>query len=71
MLQILRTLRKLKQNQALRCQSALQISGARILQVKLKVWRQAGPNQPGKLVDYTADNVHPDMSFLEMLDVVN
>src|SRR5688500_2802074 len=41
------------------------------LQVKLKVWRQAGPNQPGRLVDYTADNVHPDMSFLEMLDVVN
>jgi len=39
--------------------------------VKLKVWRQAGPGQPGKLVDYVADNVHPDMSFLEMLDVVN
>ena len=39
--------------------------------VKLKVWRQAGPGQPGKLVDYVADKVHPDMSFLEMLDVVN
>ena len=39
--------------------------------VQLKVWRQAGPNQPGRLVDYTANNVHPDMSFLEMLDVVN
>ena len=39
--------------------------------VKLKVWRQAGPGQPGKLVDYVAGNVHADMSFLEMLDVVN
>jgi succinate dehydrogenase / fumarate reductase, iron-sulfur subunit len=39
--------------------------------VKLKVWRQAGPDTPGKLVDYTADNVNTDMSFLEMLDVVN
>ena len=39
--------------------------------VKLRVWRQAGPTQPGKLVDYVAHNVHADMSFLEMLDVVN
>lgn len=37
----------------------------------LKVWRQAGPDRPGALVDYVASNVHPDMSFLEMLDVVN
>jgi succinate dehydrogenase / fumarate reductase iron-sulfur subunit len=39
--------------------------------VTLKIWRQAGPDQPGRLVDYTADNVSTDMSFLEMLDVVN
>jgi succinate dehydrogenase / fumarate reductase iron-sulfur subunit len=39
--------------------------------VTLKVWRQAGPGTPGKLVDYTAENVSTDMSFLEMLDVVN
>jgi succinate dehydrogenase / fumarate reductase iron-sulfur subunit len=39
--------------------------------VKLKIWRQAGPDQPGRLVDYTAENVSTDMSFLEMLDVVN
>ena len=32
-----------------------------MLKVNLKVWRQAGPNSPGRLVDYTADNVHPDM----------
>mgnify|MGYP006272227355 CR=1 FL=1 len=41
------------------------------MRVQLKVWRQAGPDAQGRLVDYTADNVHPDMSFLEMLDVVN
>src|SRR6187431_573279 len=41
------------------------------MRVNLRVWRQAGPDQAGRLVDYAADNVHPDMSFLEMLDVVN
>jgi succinate dehydrogenase / fumarate reductase, iron-sulfur subunit len=41
-----------------------------VMTVKLKVWRQAGPNAPGRLVDYTAQT-NPDMSFLEMLDVVN
>ncbi|MDP2321888.1 MAG: succinate dehydrogenase/fumarate reductase iron-sulfur subunit [Acidobacteriota bacterium] len=41
------------------------------MKVNLKVWRQAGPDQPGRMVDYVADNVHSDMSFLEMLDVVN
>ena len=41
------------------------------MRLNLKIWRQAGPAAPGKLVDYTADHVSPDMSFLEMLDVVN
>ncbi len=41
------------------------------MKVFLKVWRQAGPGAPGRLVDYTADNISPDMSFLEMLDTVN
>lgn len=39
--------------------------------IHLRVWRQAGPNQGGTLVPYTAEDVSPDMSFLEMLDVVN
>jgi len=39
--------------------------------VTLRVWRQAGPTAPGRLETYAANNVHPDMSFLEMLDVVN
>jgi len=37
----------------------------------LHVWRQAGPNAPGKMVVYPARDINPDMSFLEMLDVVN
>jgi succinate dehydrogenase / fumarate reductase iron-sulfur subunit len=37
----------------------------------LHVWRQAGPNQAGTLVQYEARDVSPDMSFLEMLDAVN
>jgi succinate dehydrogenase / fumarate reductase iron-sulfur subunit len=41
------------------------------ISVKLKIWRQAGPDAPGQLVDYTADRISTDMSFLEMLDVVN
>jgi succinate dehydrogenase / fumarate reductase iron-sulfur subunit len=41
------------------------------MRIHLKVWRQAGPQAPGGLVDYTVENVSPDMSFLEMLDVLN
>ena len=41
------------------------------MKLNLRIWRQAGPNVPGRLVDYAADHVSPDMSFLEMLDVVN
>jgi len=39
--------------------------------LKLRVWRQPKPDSEGKLVEYTARNVSPDMSFLELLDVVN
>jgi len=41
------------------------------MRLNLRIWRQAGPNTAGRLVDYVADQVSPDMSFLEMLDVVN
>jgi succinate dehydrogenase / fumarate reductase iron-sulfur subunit len=37
----------------------------------LKVWRQASPGAKGHLARYEARDVSPDMSFLEMLDVVN
>ena len=41
------------------------------ISVTLRVWRQAGPDQPGRFVDYAAKDLSPNMSFLEMLDVVN
>jgi succinate dehydrogenase / fumarate reductase, iron-sulfur subunit len=41
------------------------------MKVTLHVWRQAGPRAKGSLVRYDARDVSPDMSFLEMLDVVN
>jgi succinate dehydrogenase / fumarate reductase iron-sulfur subunit len=41
------------------------------MNLKLRVWRQASPTAPGRLVDYDAQGISPDMSFLEMLDVVN
>ncbi len=41
------------------------------MRINLKVWRQARPDASGRLVDYTAGDVSPGMSFLEMLDVVN
>jgi succinate dehydrogenase / fumarate reductase iron-sulfur subunit len=37
----------------------------------LKVWRQRDANDKGAMVSYEATDISPDMSFLEMLDVVN
>ena len=39
--------------------------------IHLRVWRQDGADRPGRLVPYTARNISADMSFLELLDVVN
>jgi succinate dehydrogenase / fumarate reductase iron-sulfur subunit len=41
------------------------------MKLNLKVWRQKNANTPGKLVDYTVDGLNGDMSFLEMVDVLN
>jgi len=41
------------------------------MNVTLKVWRQKGPNVPGKLVEYQLKDISPHMSFLEMFDVLN
>ena len=41
------------------------------MRIFLKVWRQASASVPGAFADYVAERVSPDMSFLEMLDVVN
>ena len=41
------------------------------MNLTLYVWRQKGPSEPGRLQQYEARDISPDMSFLEMLDVVN
>jgi succinate dehydrogenase / fumarate reductase, iron-sulfur subunit len=38
---------------------------------KLYVWRQANAKSEGKLAEYEANDISPDASFLEMLDIVN
>ncbi len=44
---------------------------AQPMQLTLNVWRQKSPAEPGRMVKYPAKDISPDMSFLEMLDVVN
>ncbi len=41
------------------------------MHITLKVWRQSGPESEGDLVTYEMDNVSPDSSFLEMMDLLN
>ena len=41
------------------------------MKLTLRIWRQDGADASGKLVDYTMDDVSPDSSFLEMLDLLN
>ena len=41
------------------------------MKLHLKVWRQKGPQAKGQLVDYELDDVSPDSSFLEMMDLLN
>ncbi|HVH99233.1 MAG TPA: succinate dehydrogenase/fumarate reductase iron-sulfur subunit [Enhygromyxa sp.] len=40
------------------------------MEIKLKIWRQNGPKQEGYFEDHKVE-ANPDMSFLEMLDVLN
>jgi succinate dehydrogenase / fumarate reductase iron-sulfur subunit len=39
--------------------------------ITLQVWRQAGPDAPGGFKTYQVGEISPEMSFLEMLDVLN
>jgi succinate dehydrogenase / fumarate reductase iron-sulfur subunit len=41
------------------------------LRLKLLIWRQAGPDVKGRMVPYDVEDISTDMSFLEMLDVLN
>ena len=41
------------------------------MNLKLKIWRQANADAKGKIETYQISEVSPDMSFLEMMDVLN
>src|ERR1035438_7469066 len=41
------------------------------INIKLKIWRQKNAKEDGRLVDYQLQNISTDMSFLEMMDVLN
>ncbi|MEQ8240244.1 MAG: succinate dehydrogenase/fumarate reductase iron-sulfur subunit [Cyclobacteriaceae bacterium] len=41
------------------------------MNLKLKIWRQSNASDKGKAVDYDIKGIEPDMSFLEMLDILN
>ncbi len=41
------------------------------MNLHLKVWRQKNKDDKGKFVDYEAKDISTEMSFLEMMDVVN
>lgn len=41
------------------------------MKLLLKIWRQKDAKSKGKMVDYPLDNVSPDQSFLEMMDMLN
>ena len=46
-------------------------SASKTLNLTLKIWRQTGPNNPGAFKLYDLNEISTDMSFLEMLDVLN
>ena len=46
-------------------------TSSKLISVTLRVWRKDGPAAPGRFVEYKAANLNPNMSLLEMLDVVN
>ena len=41
------------------------------MRLKLKIWRQKNSQLKGEMVSYDIDNISPDMSFLEVMDVLN
>lgn len=41
------------------------------MKLHLKIWRQKSSDQTGQFAKYTVSNAHPDMSFLELLDILN
>ena len=44
---------------------------SKLMTLNLKIWRQPNNDSKGEMVDYKLNEISPDMSFLEMLDVLN
>ena len=42
-----------------------------VLSFTIKVWRQKGSSDKGQMVSYPIERIRPEMSFLEMLDILN
>ncbi len=47
------------------------MSSSDSMNLHLKIWRQKRNSEPGKMVDYDVKDISPEMSFLEMIDVLN
>ena len=41
------------------------------MKLTLKIWRQKDAKSAGKFVTYALDNISPNCSFMEMLDILN
>ncbi|HEY7698495.1 MAG TPA: 2Fe-2S iron-sulfur cluster-binding protein, partial [Vicinamibacteria bacterium] len=41
------------------------------MRLTLKIWRQERRDSPGRFESYEVDDISPDFSFLEMLDILN
>jgi succinate dehydrogenase / fumarate reductase iron-sulfur subunit len=46
-------------------------SAGKGMTIHLKIWRQARSQAQGRFVDYTVSGIQQEMSFLEMLDILN
>src|SRR5829696_6659537 len=46
-------------------------TGGSQMNLHLKIWRQDGPDDAGHFEEFEARDINADMSFLEMLDVIN
>ena len=51
--------------------STFKLLNIKRMKLTLKIWRQPNAKETGKMVEYKLDGIEPDMSFLEMLDILN
>jgi succinate dehydrogenase / fumarate reductase iron-sulfur subunit len=61
----------MKENFVYICRNIKNILSMSGMNLKLKIWRQANNKAQGAMKDYAISGIEPDMSFLEMMDVLN